>query len=104
MSRTYIGPSLSIEGDLEGADELVIAGSVKGNTVTGRDVSIEKGGQVHASVQAESLRVSGHLEGSVDARGRVELSGEGHLEGDVKAPRIAIADGARFKGHIETGA
>jgi cytoskeletal protein CcmA (bactofilin family) len=103
MGRTFIGPGLTVEGDLEGDDELVVAGTVKGASVSGRDVLIEKGGHLEAGVKAESVRIAGRLQGSVEARGRVEITGEGQLEGDVRAPRIAISDGAHLKGHIETG-
>ncbi|MEM1025701.1 MAG: polymer-forming cytoskeletal protein [Myxococcota bacterium] len=103
MSKTFIGPSLTVEGDVEGEDELVIAGTVRGARVQGKEVLVEKGGQVEASVEADSLRVSGRVQGNANARARVELAAEGQMEGDVRAPRVVLADGARFKGHIETG-
>ncbi|MGF1509581.1 MAG: polymer-forming cytoskeletal protein [Myxococcota bacterium] len=103
MGRTLIGPGITVEGDLEGDDELVVAGIVKGNSVTGRDVVVEKGGHLEAGVQADNVRVSGRLQGSVQAKGKVDIAGEGQLDGDVKAPRISVTDGARLKGHIDTG-
>jgi len=103
MSRTFIGPGLTVEGDVESEDELVIAGTVRGARVQGKDVQVEKGAHVEAAVAAESLRVSGRVQGNASARERIELASEAHMEGDVRAPRVVLADGARFKGHIDTG-
>ena len=60
-------------------------------------------GDVTASVQTASLAVSGRLNGNVEASDRVEIRKEGTMIGDIKAPRVVIADGARFKGRVEMG-
>jgi cytoskeletal protein CcmA (bactofilin family) len=39
----------------------------------------------------------------VTATERVEVRKEGKMVGDIKAPRVVIADGAKFKGNIEMG-
>jgi cytoskeletal protein CcmA (bactofilin family) len=103
MSRTFIGPGLTVEGDVDSEDELVIAGTVRGARVQGKDVQVDKGAHVEAAVAAESLRVSGRVQGNASAKDLVELSAEAQMEGDVRAPRVVLADGARFKGHVDTG-
>ena len=45
----------------------------------------------------------GVIQGNVSAGDKVELKAGGKLFGDVKAPRILIADGASFKGNINMG-
>lgn len=102
MSRTVIGSTLEIEGEIHGAEELVVQGKLKGSVVDGKSVVIEKTGQVEAQISASSVRVSGGLEGRVDAKERVEIDVDGRMNGDIKAPRISIAEGAHYKGHIET--
>ncbi|HJL41114.1 MAG TPA: polymer-forming cytoskeletal protein [Myxococcales bacterium LLY-WYZ-16_1] len=102
MARTFIGDGLVVEGDIEGSDELVVQGQVRGGSISGKEIAIEKSGDVEAQVQGETLRLAGKLVGDVQAQARVEIGAEGRLHGDVKAPRIAIADGAHFKGHIDT--
>lgn len=102
MGRTFIGDGLVVEGDIEGPDELVVQGQIRGGSIRGKEVAIEKSGDVEAQVESESLKLAGKLTGNVQASARVDIAAEGRLQGDVKAPRISIADGAQFKGHIDT--
>jgi len=44
---------------------------------------------------------NGRVVGNVHARGRVEITKEGSITGDIACARISIEDGAHFKGRIE---
>lgn len=102
MSRTVIGSSLEVEGDIEGAEELVVQGRLKGGISGGQSVVIEASGQVEAEIEAASVRISGTLNGKIHAKERVEIDAEGRMQGDIQAPRISISEGAHYKGHIDT--
>ena len=102
MSRTVIGSTLEVEGEVHGAEELIVQGRLKGAVVDGKAVIIEKSAQVEAQINAATVRVSGGLDGRVEATERVEIDADGRMNGDIKAPRISIAEGARYKGHIDT--
>jgi len=102
MSRTVIGNTIEVEGEVQGAEELVVQGRLKGTILEGKSVVIEKSGQVEAQISAGSVRVFGRLDGRVEAKERVEIDAEGRMNGDIKSPRISIAEGAHYKGHIET--
>ena len=39
--------------------------------------------------------------GNITALDKVTIAPSGSVDGDIKAPRISIADGARFKGKID---
>lgn len=101
--RTVLGPTLEIEGEIEGSEDLVIQGKVNGKIVSKKSLTVDEGGNVTAEVSTESLAVSGKLTGNVEATDRVEIKKEGTMIGDIKAPRVVIADGARFKGRVEMG-
>jgi len=101
---TVIGPGLVIEGEITGDEPLTIEGDVKGSVVITDAVSVSGSATVEAAVQARTLRVGGALVGNVAASERVEVTSEGRLTGDVRAPRVSIADGATFKGHIDMNA
>ena len=55
------------------------------------------------TISSEQAPKSGTLVGNVQASERVEVRKEGKMVGDIKAPRVVIADGAKFKGNIEMG-
>ena len=101
--RTILGPTLEIEGEIEGSEDLVIQGKVNGRIVSKKALTIDETGDVNATVTTEALAVSGRLNGNVEASDKVEIRREGTMIGDIKAPRVVIADGAKFKGRVEMG-
>ena len=101
MANTVIGSSIVIDGEITGEEPVVVQGTVKGRVAVGDNVFVEPNATVEADVEAESVEVAGVLTGNVTAAGRVELKADGKMIGDIKAPRILIADGALFKGNID---
>jgi cytoskeletal protein CcmA (bactofilin family) len=101
--NTVLGPTLEIEGEIEGNEDLVIQGSVNGKIKSKKSLTVDQSGNVTAQIETQSLAVSGKLTGNVQASDRVEIRKEGRMVGDIKAPRVVIADGAKFKGNIEMG-
>ncbi len=101
--KTVLGPTLEIEGEIEGDEDLVIQGRIHGKIISRKDLTVDSSGRVEASITTKNLAVSGMLIGNVTASERVEVRKEGKMVGDIKAPRVIIADGAKFKGNIEMG-
>jgi cytoskeletal protein CcmA (bactofilin family) len=101
-NQTVLGRTIEIDGEIEGDEDLVVQGIVRGNIRSKKDVTIDGTGDVEATVSARNLSISGRLKGNVDVLARVELCREGTMTGDIRAPRIVLADGSKFKGGIET--
>ncbi|HVS65788.1 MAG TPA: polymer-forming cytoskeletal protein [Thermoanaerobaculia bacterium] len=102
-SATRIAPGSRFEGRLEGGTDVVIEGELTGQVVLGSALTIGGRGRVQARVHARSVRVGGELHGDVVVEERLEVLPGGKLEGDVRAPRVAIAEGGFFRGHIDMG-
>ena len=98
----HIGKSVQIRGELSGSEDLYFDGEIEG-TIDLRDHTLIIGpnGKIKAGVNARDLVVHGRIEGNVTATGRVELRKSCTLIGDVSTHRIAIEDGAFFKGAID---
>ena len=103
QKQTVLGPTLKIEGEIEGEEDLVVEGHVQGKIVSLKNLTVADSGKVEAQITTHSLAVSGKLNGNVVADDIVEIRKEGTMVGDIKAPRVVIADGAKFKGNIEMG-
>ncbi len=101
--KTVLGPTLEIEGEIEGDEDLVIQGKIQGKIFSRKNLTVDTSGVVEATVTTKNLAVSGKLVGNVEASEKVEVMREGKMIGDIKAPRVIIADGAKFKGNIEMG-
>ena len=101
-SRTQLGRSMVVKGELSGNEDLLIAGQFEGTVnVQGHCLTIGPEGKVHAEVHAARVIIHGALHGNVSVKERVEIYKTGHVVGDLLAPGISIEDGAYFKGKIE---
>ena len=100
MANTIIGSNITIEGDITGDDSLIIEGIVRGTVTVKSDVTVTQDGQVEADVESQSIEIAGSVHGNVHAVDKIDIKAGGRLVGDVKAPRVLIADGAAFKGNI----
>lgn len=96
-----IGPKITLKGELLGDEDVVIEGTVEGQIRISRDLRVGQGGTVRAKVDAHSIVVSGEVVGDCVAATRVELQPTGRLTGNIRAPKIIIADGAMFKGNSD---
>ncbi len=97
-----IGKSVVIKGELNGSEDLTIEGHVEG-TIQLRDhvLTIGPNGRIKAQVFAKSVIVLGEVNGNVTASDKVDIRDNGSVDGDIVAPRIAIAEGAHFRGSVD---
>ena len=97
-----IGKSIVISGELSGSEDLTIEGHVNGKIELRNHVlTIGSNGRITAQVSAKSIIVLGHVTGNLMADEKVDIRESGSVEGDVVAPRVAIADGSHFRGSID---
>lgn len=101
--ESLIGADLVIEGKIEGAGSVRIAGKFKGDVVVQGDLVIESGAKVTGSVRAGKVVIAGELEGSIEGAAHVDLQQSGIITGDVTAGSFAVASGARMRGQANFG-
>jgi cytoskeletal protein CcmA (bactofilin family) len=97
-----IGKSVVIKGELMGSEDLTIEGHVEG-TIQLRDhvLTIGPNGRIKAQIFAKSVIVLGEVHGNVSASDKVDIRENGSVDGDLIAPRVAIAEGAHFRGSVD---
>jgi cytoskeletal protein CcmA (bactofilin family) len=97
-----IGKSVIIKGELSGSEDLTIEGQVEGKIELRQNVlTIGPNGKIKAQVTAKTVVVEGQVQGNISATERVDIRDNGTVDGDLVAPRVAIADGAHFRGAID---
>lgn len=102
-SVARIGSSIRIKGELTGKEDLLVEGRVEGKIdLKDNAVTVGPNARLRAEVSAKAVVVKGEVNGDVSANDRIELTETSKVEGDVNAPRVVIADGARFKGSVNT--
>jgi len=98
----HIGKSVVIKGELSGSEDLYIDGTVEGSIqLQGNNLVVGPNGHVHADINAKNVEIQGKLEGNIRATDCAELRKSAVILGDITTQRIAIEDGAYFKGKVE---
>jgi cytoskeletal protein CcmA (bactofilin family) len=99
-----IGQSIVFKGDLSGDEDLEIEGRVQGQIqFANHQLTIGANGRVDAEVHAKSILVIGQVVGNLTATERIEIQASGVVQGDIKAPRLSVQEGATLNGSIEMG-
>jgi cytoskeletal protein CcmA (bactofilin family) len=101
--ESVISAGLTIEGKIEGAGHVRIAGEFKGDVNVRGNLTIEPGAHLTGGVKADTVIVGGQLDGNIDAASRVELLQTGVLNGELKAGSLVVAAGSRMRGKAEFG-
>lgn len=97
-----IGKSVVIKGELNGSEDLVIEGQVEGKIELRENVlTIGANGRIKAQIFAKQVIVQGEVIGNMTASEKIDIRENGSVEGDIVAPRVAIAEGAHFRGSID---
>ena len=101
--ESVIAADLTIEGKIEGAGHVRIAGRFKGDVHVDGNLTIEQGAHLTGQVFAKTVIVAGELHGNIAGATRVELLESGVIAGDVKAGSLTVAAGSRMRGQVEFG-
>jgi len=102
-TAALIGPAVQIKGQVTAKEPLTIAGRVDGSiNVDGYPVTIAAGGQITANIAAPEIIVGGDVNGQLDASVRISVRETAHVEGNMTAPKVSVAEGARCHGKVQT--
>jgi cytoskeletal protein CcmA (bactofilin family) len=99
-----LSQGIRIKGEITGSEDLFIDGNVEGK-VTFRNAVLTVGpnANVKADIDAREIVVRGRVEGKLDGSERVQIWHTAKVSGDIRSQRIAIEDGAEFRGKVEAG-
>jgi len=96
------GDSVVFKGELSGSEDLTFCGQMQGNVkLSDHTLTIGPHAEIIANISAKAVVVNGAVVGNVTATEVVEIEATGSVTGDIKAPRLAIADGGYFSGRVE---
>ena len=97
-----VGRALTVEGKIEGTEDLLVEGTVKGDiNLPDNVVTVGSEGLVKAQIHAAVIVVEGKVEGDLVGEEQIEIRRSGNVLGNIVAPRVGLEDGAQFKGNID---
>lgn len=102
-ARASIGPSVSINGEISGEEDILIEGNVEGLINLKKNVvTVASSGKVKAAIYGMVIHVEGEVTGDLFGTERVVVHKSGKVTGNITSPRISLEDGARLKGSVST--
>ena len=100
----WIGKAVRVEGKVVSAEDLTIDGEVEGSIeLGGHHLTVGQDARIKADVLAKTVTISGKVTGNVKAVEKIDLQATGTVQGNITAPRFAMADGATVLGKIHAG-
>jgi cytoskeletal protein CcmA (bactofilin family) len=101
-SSSVIGSSSVVRGNISGEGSLEVLGRVDGDITVSGHVIVAESGVVQGNIACATLTVVGAVKGELRGTEAVLIEGGARVEGDLSAPRVGIANGARVRGHVRT--
>src|SRR5688500_3161377 len=97
-----IGKSVVVKGALSASEDMTIDGLVEGTIELRQNVlTVGPNGKIMAKILAKSVVVLGHVHGNITAVEKIDIKDSGSVDGDLISPRVAISEGAHFRGSID---
>ncbi len=102
LDAVSIGKSVIVKGELSGNEDMTIEGRIEGKVDLHQHVlTIGPNAKLNAQIAAKTVVVIGEVKGNITASDKITIREQGSVDGDVSAPRVAIAEGAHFRGSID---
>lgn len=99
---TLIGSGTIIEGSIKSQESICVEGTVRGGKiVTEGNVIVSEKARIDADVFADTVMLSGEVNGNIVARSRLEITTKGKLRGDIRTGSLVIAEGVQFDGKCQ---
>jgi len=96
-----LSADLTFEGNVSGAGDLQVDGTVKGDLRVGRLI-VGETGAVEGNVSADYVEVRGRIVGGVNGK-QIKLLGTAYVDGDITHEQLSIDVGAYFQGRCIQG-
>ena len=99
----FFGQELSLSGKLVFQGAVRIDGKYEGEIEAKGTLIVGADAVVHAEIKVDRAIIMGEVRGTIDAREKLEMEGQGRVFGDIKTPKLIINDGAMFEGNCIMG-
>jgi cytoskeletal protein CcmA (bactofilin family) len=99
--KDVLSSDVEIKGTIKFQKELLIDGKVEGEINSDGALTVGENADIRAEIKTKSITIYGKVQGNVTVSERCELKSKCTLQGDLKAARLIIEEGATFIGKSE---
>lgn len=98
--KLYIGQGITLSGEIESCDHLVVEGTVEAALKGASVLEIAEAGAYFGTVDIDEATIAGRFEGDLTVRGRLTIKASGSITGSIAYKELAIEAGANVDGKI----
>jgi len=99
-----LSQGIRIKGEIVGGEDLFIDGNVEGKVTFQNSVlTVGPNATIKADINAREIVVRGRVTGKLEGSERVQLWNTARVNGDIRADRVSIEEGAEIHGKMEAG-
>ena len=99
--KDILSSDVEIKGSIKFQKELLIDGKVEGDINSDGVLTVGENAEIRGEIKTKSITVYGKVHGNITVSERCELKSKCVLQGDLKAARLTIEEGATFIGKSE---
>src|SRR5437763_16438758 len=92
--KDVLSSDVEIKGSIKFQKELLIDGKVEGEINSDGVLTIGENADIRGEIKTKSITVYGKVQGNITVGERCELKSRCTLQGDLKAARLVIEEGA----------
>jgi len=100
-SKNVLAADVEIKGSIKFQNDLVVDGKVEGEITSSGVLTVGENAEIRGEIRTKSATVYGKVHGNITVDERCELKSRAVLQGDLKAARLVIEEGATFVGKSE---
>ncbi|NBV34745.1 MAG: polymer-forming cytoskeletal protein, partial [Proteobacteria bacterium] len=100
-AKNVLASDVEIKGSIKFQNDLTIDGKVEGEIISPGMLTVGENAEIRGEIKTKGVTVFGKVHGNITVEERCELKSHAVLNGDLKAARLVIEDGATFVGKSE---
>ncbi len=100
-SKNILSADVEIKGSIKFLNDLIVDGKVEGEITSTGILTVGENAEIRGEIRTKSATVYGKVHGNITVEERCELKSRAVLQGDLKAARLVIEEGATFVGKSE---
>ena len=100
-SKNVLSADVEIKGSIKFLHDLTVDGKVEGEITSSGVLTVGENAEIRGEIKTKSATVYGKVHGNITVEERCELKSRAVLQGDLKAARLVIEEGATFVGKSE---
>ena len=101
LRKLIVGREISLSGEINSCDQLVVEGSVEANLQNCREVDIAESGLFKGSASIDTAEVHGRFEGTLTVRSRLFIRSTGRVSGTIRYGQLEVEAGGQLSGDIQ---